>query len=66
MLFQQACEPDIVQGHAHACVLPQGADFCGFLAAMERVVVQTEFDQVLEMVWGGITGAGFPTDHGLA
>jgi hypothetical protein len=65
LLHQEAFEPDFIQGHAHARVLPQGADFFRLSSTVECVVLPTELDEVFEMLRGGATGAGFPTDHGL-
>ena len=49
-LLQKPREPDFIQGHAHTCALPQGADFFRFLSSVERVALQTEIDEVLEML----------------
>ncbi len=65
-LCQQAGQPSFIQRHADTRALPQGADFLGFLAAVKGVVLVTELNEVLEMLRGGIAGAGLPTDYGLA
>ena len=65
-MLQQAREPDIIQQHALFRALPKEADFFGFLPAVEGAVLQTELDQVFEMLWGWITRAGFPADNRLA
>jgi hypothetical protein len=49
-LLQKAREPDFIQGHAHTCALPQGADFFRFLSTVKRVSLQTEVDEVLKML----------------
>ena len=41
-------------------------DFIGFLSSVECIVLQTEFDEMLEVMRGRITGARFPADDGLA
>jgi hypothetical protein len=41
-------------------------DFFGFLPPVKGAVLQTELDQVLEMLWGWMTHAGFPADNRLA
>jgi hypothetical protein len=65
-MLKQVFEPGFIQRHALVSALPQGADLFGFLPAVEGAVLQKELDQVFEMLWGGITRAGFPTDDGLA
>jgi hypothetical protein len=41
-------------------------DFFFFPTAVERLALQAEFDQVLEVLGGGVAGPGLPADDGLA
>ena len=63
MLAQQGGKPEFIEGHILVGGFPEGTDFLSFATGCKGLLPDSQGQELLEVLYFGITTADFPLRH---